>query len=303
MRVTICPTGARASLAAMRAGAIECEARGADGISLADHIGHPPGRGMIDVFALAHAVAQVTTHLNITIGVAALTFREPAILAKMATGLSLASGGRLILGIGTGVRQGEHDMFGIRFPPPGERVARLEEYVQVVKMLCQPTGEPVDFEGQFYRLRAARNLPPPPATIPIMIGGAGDRVLGVVARHADLWDITDTYLDRVAERSVKLDEALARTGRAVRRSITIPIAVTPPTREQLAANRESLALGAFGDRDTMLERIHALTRQGHFDEVGLAVMGGRDSFDRAMDLVPALRAFTAEPPAATSVLA
>src|SRR5919198_4274843 len=191
MRVTICPTGARASLAAMRVGAIECEARGADGIALADHIGHPPGRGVIDVFALAHVVAQVTTRLNITISVAALTFREPAILAKMATGLSLASDGRLVLGIGTGNQPGEHDMFGIRFPPAGERVSRLDEYVHVVKMLCQPTGEPVSFEGEFYRLRAARNLPPPAAAIPIMIGGGGDRVLDVVARHADIWDISD----------------------------------------------------------------------------------------------------------------
>jgi len=281
----------------MRAAAIEAEARGADSFGIADHIGHPPDRAMIEAFTLANAVAQVTTQIRITIGVAALTFREPAILAKMATGLSLATNGRLTLGIGTGVRQGEHDAFGIRFPPPGERVSRLEEYVQVVKALCQPTGDPVTFEGRYYQLGGARNLPPPAAAIPILIGGSGDRVLGVVARHADIWDIADDYLDRVADRSAKLDALAARTGRTIARSITIPLAVTAPTPEQLAANRVSLGWGAFGETDAMVARIRELVGQGHFDEISLVPMGARASFDRALEIIPILkRAF--EPVAA-----
>lgn len=297
MRVSICPLGPRGNFVAMREAAREIEAAGADGISLADHIGHPPDRPMIDVFTLAGVVAQATSRVRIVIGVAALTFREPAILAKMATGLSLVSAGRLVLGIGTGIRQGEHDMFGISFPSAGERVSRLDEYVQVVKALCQPTGDPVSFEGRYYRLRNARNLPPPPAAIPIMVGGGGDRVLGVVARHADIWDIPDEYLDRIADRSAKLDERLAKTGRTVTRQISIPMSVVFPTAEQLAANRASLGWGAFGDRDTMMARVLELVGQGQFDEIVLTPMGGRPSFDRALELVPIIQNELAAKPA------
>ena len=289
MRVKIAPIGAQGSIPAIRAAAIEIEALGADAIVLADHIGHPPGRARIDVFALAYAVAQVTTRLNIVIGVAALTFREPAILAKMATGLSLVSGGRLILGIGTGVRAGEHEMFGIRFPPDGERVSRLEEYVQIVESLCDGTDRPVTFTGRYYALRDARNLPPPPARIPLLIGGAGDRMLRIAARHADIWDIPDHFFDRIRERAARFSEEVAKTGRAVARSIAIPISIAAPTLEQLASNRASLAWGAFGDRDAMMARILDLAAQGNFDDITLVPMGDKRSFDRALELVPLIR--------------
>jgi alkanesulfonate monooxygenase SsuD/methylene tetrahydromethanopterin reductase-like flavin-dependent oxidoreductase (luciferase family) len=289
VRVTISVLGPRGNFVAMRQAAQEIEAAGADAVGIPDHIAHPPGRPMIDVFTLANVVAHATTRLQILINVAALTFREPAILAKMATGLSLVSGGRLVLGIGTGVRQGEHDMFGIRFPSAGERVSRLEEYVQVVKLLCDGGEGPVSFAGRYYTLRDARNLPPPPAAIPIMIGGAGDRMLRIAARYADIWDIPDHFFDRVPERAEKFAQELAKTGRTVARSIAIPMSVTHPTPEQLAANRASLGLGAFGDRDEMMARIMELGRQGRFDDIGLVPMGDKRSFDRALELIPAIR--------------
>lgn len=296
MRVSIAVLGPRGNFEAMREAAREIEAAGADGIGIADHIAHPPDRPMIDPFTLANVVALATTRLRIIIGVAALTFREPGILAKMATGLSLVSGGRLVLGIGTGIRPAEHEMFGIAFPSAGERVSRLDEYVQVVKALCQPTGAPVTFEGRYYHMRAARNLPPPAAAIPILIGGAGDRVLGIVARHADAWDIADEYLDRVAERSSKLDQLLAQTGRTLQRTIQIPMSVVAPTAEQLRQNRPSLGWGAFGDVDAMMARIVELTSQAHFDEISLVPMGGRASFDRALEIIAPLKGRFAEQP-------
>ena len=289
MRVNVCVLGPRGNFVAMRQAAEEIEAAGADGILLPDHIGHPPGRPMIDVFTLANVVAHATSRIRIVIGVAALTFREPAILAKMATGLSLVSAGRLVLGIGTGVRQAEHDMFGIRFPSAGERVTRLEEYVQVVRLLCDGTPGPVSFTGRYYALRDAQNLPPPPAAIPIMIGGAGDRMLRIAARHADIWDIPDHFFDRIPERVARLDVELAKTGRRVARSIGIPMSIVPPTPEQLAANRASLAWGAFGDREPMMARILELERLGRFDEITLVPMGDKRSFDRALELIAPLR--------------
>lgn len=117
MRVSIAVLGPRGNFEAMREAAREIEAAGADGIGIADHIAHPPDRPMIDPFTLANVVALATTRLRIIIGVAALTFREPGILAKMATGLSLVSGGRLVLGIGTGIRPAEHESSASRSHP------------------------------------------------------------------------------------------------------------------------------------------------------------------------------------------
>lgn len=165
-----------------------------------------------------------------------------------------------------------------------------------MKALCQPTGAPVTFEGRYYHMRAARNLPPPAAAIPILIGGAGDRVLGIVARHADAWDIADEYLDRVAERSSKLDQLLAQTGRTLQRTIQIPMSVVAPTAEQLRQNRPSLGWGAFGDVDAMMARIVELTSQAHFDEISLVPMGGRASFDRALEMIARLKGRFAEQP-------
>lgn len=290
MRVSVVIGGATGDWSNAREAATATEAAGLDGISFADHIGYPVGRHILDPFTLATGLALATTRIKIEIGVAAITFREPGIVAKMASSIQLVSSGRLILGLGAGNRRSEHEMYGIRFPPDRERVSRLDEYVQVVRALCR-AGDPVSFAGTYYALREARNLPAPDPPVAIAVGGAGTRILGIVARHADIWNCPDTYLDRIAERSARLDELVRGTGRTVARTLQIPLAERPLPEEMLRY-RPTLGLGAFGTAEVVLERVRELATTARFDELQL-VPFGREGFFWALGLVPRIREIAA----------
>jgi F420-dependent oxidoreductase-like protein len=117
------------------------------------------------------------------------TFRHPAVVANMAATLDHVSGGRLQLGFGAGWMQSEHDGYGIPLPRPAERIDRLDEALQVVKLLL--TEKRATFEGRHYQLRDAICEPKPLQRPhpPIVVGGGGEkRTLRVVARHADEWN-------------------------------------------------------------------------------------------------------------------
>lgn len=120
------------------------------------------------------------------------TFRHPAVLAKAATLLDQATGGRFILGLGAGWHVDEHAAYGIPLPPIGERLSRLESAVRVVRALHSPaaaTEAGVTLDDPFYPLRGAVNLPPPlrPGGPPIWLGGQKPRGLRMAAALADGW--------------------------------------------------------------------------------------------------------------------
>lgn len=138
------------------------------------------------ILAMAAAATQ-----NLTVGPFVLNVmnRHPALVARMASTLQIASGGRLVLGIGIGGAPKEHAAYGIDFPPAPERVARLEEAVAVLRALW--TGGPVTRESPFYPLRDAAAYPVPVPPPPIIIGGetpAGARLAG---RIGDGWSAFD----------------------------------------------------------------------------------------------------------------
>ena len=115
-----------------------------------------------------------------------MTYRNPAHLAKIVTSLDVISGGRAVLGIGAAWYDVEHEGLGLDFPPVGERMDRLEEAVQICRAMFRE--EAPTFEGRYYRMHEARNLPRPaqPGGPPILIGGGGEkRTLRLVAQHAD----------------------------------------------------------------------------------------------------------------------
>jgi alkanesulfonate monooxygenase SsuD/methylene tetrahydromethanopterin reductase-like flavin-dependent oxidoreductase (luciferase family) len=121
--------------------------------------------------------------------VAANTFRNPGLTAKLATTLDHVSDGRAVLGIGGAWFEREHDAFGIDFGSGfGERLDRLDESVGLIRRLLD--GEKVDHEGRFYRLRDAVCQPRPvQPRLPILIGGSGPRkTLRTTAAYADLWN-------------------------------------------------------------------------------------------------------------------
>ncbi|WP_188187343.1 LLM class flavin-dependent oxidoreductase [Nonomuraea sp. SYSU D8015] len=148
--------------------------------------------------------------------------RPPALLAKMAATVDAIAPGRLVLGLGVGgTRQPgdvhvprEYNAYGLPVVSPGEGVARLDEACAIIKRLW--TEVRFDFDGRYHRLRDAVCEPKPARRPPLLIGGWGDRTLGVVARHADLWNVPGpphNSLEFIAERSKALDARCAEIGR------------------------------------------------------------------------------------------
>jgi alkanesulfonate monooxygenase SsuD/methylene tetrahydromethanopterin reductase-like flavin-dependent oxidoreductase (luciferase family) len=173
---------------AVRAAAIRADALGYDDVWTWDHlypiVGDHEGP-MFEAWLSLAAWAEATTHAQLGLMVGANTFRNPALVAKMATTLDHISGGRAILGIGGAWFETEHTAFGIEFGgSPGERLRWLDEAARIMRGMLhgeRPSGE------RYYATREVRNDPPPVQShLPLLIGGGGERrTLRTVARYAD----------------------------------------------------------------------------------------------------------------------
>jgi alkanesulfonate monooxygenase SsuD/methylene tetrahydromethanopterin reductase-like flavin-dependent oxidoreductase (luciferase family) len=157
--------------------------------------------------------------------VSGVTYRNPAILAKMAVTVDHISGGRLDFGLGAGWHEEEHRGYGLGFPSAGVRVEMLDEALTIIRRLW--TEDSVTFEGRHYRMCDALANPKPlqKPHPPIVIGGEKPKMLRVIARHADEWNVP-SYGDVAAwaKTSALLDEACAEVGRdpaGIRRSIQL----------------------------------------------------------------------------------
>lgn len=135
------------------------------------------------------ALAMATKRIRLGLMVTGNTYRHPAVLAKMATTVDVISGGRLILGIGAGWFELEHQEYGIPFHTTGGRLSRLDEALQIIKLLW--TQERANFGGKHFKLENASFNPKPiqQPHPPILVGASGEKVaLGIVARHAQMWN-------------------------------------------------------------------------------------------------------------------
>lgn len=136
---------------------------------------------------IAHLATAHPT-LNFGTSVVCQSYRNPALLAKMAANLQWLTGGRFLFGIGAGWMEEEYRAYNFPFDEAGVRVAQLDEAVQIIKRLW--TEAPATFTGTYYRIENAFCAPRPDPLPPIMIGGGGERkTLRVVAQHADWWNI------------------------------------------------------------------------------------------------------------------
>src|SRR4051794_41152255 len=140
--------------------------------------------------------------------------RPASVLAKALATLDRISGGRLDVGLGAGWYEPEYEAIGMKMPPPGERLDRLTEALEVVRGLLG--GGPFTYEGMYHRVVNAPNMPPA-AQQPrprVFAGGKGNRLLRVVAEHADGWNTCWTWTpDAYRERLRVLDAACARVDR------------------------------------------------------------------------------------------
>lgn len=197
---------------------------GFDGLYLVDHF-----FGRVDVEEPTHeawtmlgGLAPFTQHLRLGVLVCGNTYRNPALLLKQAVTVDHISNGRVDFGVGAGWLEREHEAYGFPLPPPRERVDRFEEALSIWESL--QTMDRTTWEGTHYQLLDAPFQPKPIQTprLPLLIGSSGKRMMRLVARHADIWNMIGTP-DEGRVTNARLDEICLAEGRdpaTLRRSIS-----------------------------------------------------------------------------------
>ncbi len=260
----------------------EVDELGFDTAFLFDHfipIMSDPNGPCFEGWTLLSALAAQTKRVKVGLLVTGNTYRNPALVAKMATTVDHVSNGRVILGIGAAWFETEHTAYGIPFYTPGERAKRLKESITVIKsLLSQPKST---FNGKFYQLKDAPFEPKPlqKPHIPLLVGGVGPKLIQpLAARHADIWHFFPSNEDpqeakRMCESFDQLCQKVKRDPATVEKSLSL----RPP---QLA-----------GSSKEVVGRVNALAEAGvrHF------IISLTPPFDRALlrrfakEVIPAVR--------------
>ena len=259
-----------------------------------------------ECWSLLSAVASFTDRIRIGPLVVSNTYRHPVVLAKIAATVDIMSEGRLTYGIGAGWSEEEHRSYGIPFQPIGERVARVEEAIQLTKLLWQ-SPDPVNFHGRYYTLENAPFNPKPVQKPhpPIMIAGGGEKLtLRAVARHADEMNVYGSP-EEVAHKFDVLRKHCENEGRDFNEiKKTVLVQLVPPEREKMwdeflakiaAEEPELLHRGQSqamrGDVDDWKEWVQARAEVG-VDQVIINLFAPYlyDSVERfAKEVIPAFR--------------
>ncbi len=197
---------------------------------------------VLEGFTALTYMAALHPRLKFGHAVLSQSFRNPALLAKMAATLQFMSGGRFIFGIGAGWHAEEYRAYGYDFPPDRVRVEQLEEALQIVRAIW--TEERATFTGRYYQVLDARCEPKPDPLPTLMIGAFRPRMLRLAAKYADWWNVSSTNIASYRRMADELERACAEIGRdpsTVRRSWIGGCACAAT-----AAEAEELAEGRYG---------------------------------------------------------
>ncbi len=167
---------------------LECERLGYHSVWLDDHLMFGK-RPILECWTTLATLSSLTTRIRLGTMVLCSSFRNPALLAKMAATVDVISGGRLEFGIGAGVQKEEHIAYGLPFPEARIRIERMKEAVEIIKKMW--TEEKANYKGKHYEVNEAVCLPKPVQKPhpPITIGGGGEKLtLKVTAQYADRYD-------------------------------------------------------------------------------------------------------------------
>lgn len=193
------------------------------------------------------------------------SFRNPALVAKMGATLQFLSGGRFTLGMGAGWHEPEYLAYGYEFPRAGIRVEQLDEALQIIKQLW--TQELTTFSGQHHSVRDAY-LEPKPAPMPqIMIGAIQPKMLSLVAKHADWWNVSSTSISDYRKYLKNLEHACKHIGRdpkTIRRSWCggCACAPTPEEVKRIAGERLDPGEDLIGTPAQLIEQVQAFVELG-----------------------------------------
>src|SRR5215510_4769690 len=197
-----------------KAAATEMDRLGYHSVWFNDHLyGIPmPQIPIMEAWTALSAAGAITSRAELGTLVSPIGFRNPALLAKMVATLDQITGGRVIVGLGSGWFAQEFSGYGIDFPPVQDRLAQLDEGIQLMRRMW---SEPqVGFAGRYFKTDDVYCEPKPARRPPILIGGGGERVLlKLVAKHADIWNNLAVNLEQLGRKA----DVLRRHCESVRR--------------------------------------------------------------------------------------
>ena len=261
------------SYAQFRAVAHAAEQAGYDAVFRSDHlltIGGAP-QPALEAWTMLAGLARDTTRIRLGTLVTPTTFRHPAVLAREVVTVDEMSGGRIELGVGTGWFEPEHRSLGIPFPSMRERTDRQEECVEVITRLW--TGQPVSYQGRYYRLDDAVGLPRPVQDpLPLLVGGhGGPRSTSLGARFAAEYNTTSIDPDGAAQTYAKARaacEAIGRDPASLRLSWMGTVLVGRDDATVCRRVQRMAASNGMPDADpgAVLERIAAHSAAGTYDQ-------------------------------------
>jgi probable F420-dependent oxidoreductase len=242
--------------------------------------------GPWECWSLLSAMAALTDRVEIGALVICNSFRNPALLAKMADTVDEISNGRLILGMGAGWNEPEYRAFGYPFD---HRVDRFAEGIEIITTLLR-TGH-CDFEGRWYQIRDCELRPrgPRPEGPPVVIGTAGERMLGLTAQYADGWNTwfsqTGNDLERLKALLARVDAACIANGRdpkTLTRSSAVKIEIGPHAPSAMSARPLT------GGPEALADQLRAHAAAG-LDHVQLWIepntAAGYEAFARVLELL------------------
>jgi alkanesulfonate monooxygenase SsuD/methylene tetrahydromethanopterin reductase-like flavin-dependent oxidoreductase (luciferase family) len=222
--------------------ALELDGLGFDDLWVCDHVyGVPlPTLPILEAWTELAAVAAITGHAALGTLVTPPFFRNPAILAKQVATLDeIAGGGRVIVGLGAGWFQAEFEATGCAFPPLRERLRALEETIQILRRLW--TEAKATFEGEHFAVHEAVCEPKPRVPPRLLVGGGGEKVLmGIAARHADIWNNMAVFQGQLGAKVEALERRCDEVGRDFH-SIEISQQCVVVIAEDDASAKEALA--------------------------------------------------------------
>jgi len=223
-------------------------------------------------------LASHTSRIEFGPMVSPVSFRQPTMTVRMASAVDDLSGGRLHLGVGAGWQEREHTNYGWDLLTIPERMARLEEGLEVITRLLR-SDTAVDFNGKYYHLKEAILLPRPqrPNGPPILIGGNGSqRTLPLVAKYAQEWNAVYASPAKIKELNELLDNLLVDNGRKpgdVRRSLMTGCVWgqdEAEVRRRLVARGWTQPLESYLERGMVMGSVNQMVDQiGRLAEAGI----------------------------------
>ena len=287
------------SIAELQALWSRIEALGFDWISIWDHFYAADNTGnphCLEAITSHTALAATTDRVQCGSLVYSAGYRHPAVLANAIATLDQVAEGRTVLGLGGGWLQQEYDVYGIPYGSPGERLRKLNEYIQCVRGLL--TEDRTNFEGEFFTLRDAACEPKPvQERLPIWIGGGGEKVtLRICAEFADGWNVPFIPPDVWAHKAKVLGAHCERLGRdpaTLTKSVNVGMAFTDEElTTQFGAMANYVKPGVLsGSVQEMVDKVAGYVDAGAvYVILAMRAPFNRDGLERfAAEVIPAVR--------------